>query len=435
MVKWKINFFRNKKKQFFSPFIICIVLLLTLIVRCFFTSLPSHRVDMGGYNYWSHYLADRGFQGIYQTHLVYGPAYLYLLWISGEVASFLKVSDLTHEFLIKFWAVLADFIGGFLIYLIGKQQKKQKLGFCLGVAYILNPAVFINSSVWGQFDSLLAIILFGVVYCFVLKKDILAITLYTIAILTKPQSILLFPLVFYLFIFSDLKGKKGIFFNKQYWLKLVKGGLGVVFTYIILVLPVFSPPFSERTGSIFQWIVDLFLWLPRLYFKYVNDYPYATANAFNLWTILGGQVTLDKEPFLWLTYGAWSKILLFAFWGYILWILTKVKKEGFSLYYISYLLAFGFFMFTTRLHERYLVPALIFLIVSVLKDFSLWFPAVILSICVMINQAYMYELAKSDVYWLAKTDILAWFIAIISLIIFIYSLYYVHKNLLPKRRT
>ncbi|MGB9707541.1 MAG: hypothetical protein ACPL1D_02180, partial [Microgenomates group bacterium] len=368
--------------------------------------------------YWSHYLADRGFKGIYETHLVYGPAYLYLLLISGEIASFLKVGDFTHEVLIKFWPTFFDFLGGFLIYLIGRQQKKQNLGFWLGVFYILNPAVFINSSIWGQFDSLLATVLFAVVYSFVARKQILGIILYTIAILTKPQSILLFPLVAYLFLFRDTNWKK-IFHSRNYWLKLLTGGISAILTYVILVLPVLLPiKFSKKE------IIELFLWLPRLYLKYVNDYPYATANGFNLWTILGGQVTFDSNPFFGLTYAGWSKILIVVLWGYLVWFLIKDKHSPFSLFYVSYLLAFGFFMFWTRMHERYLVPAIIFLTVCILWDSSLWLPALILSMSVMINQAYMYELAKRDIYWLAKDDILALFIASISLIVFIYSLFY-----------
>ncbi|MGB9911678.1 MAG: hypothetical protein ACPLKP_03750 [Microgenomates group bacterium] len=77
-----------KNKKFLGSNIIILIVFLSVFVRFSLTFLPSHRVDMGGYNFWSHYLADRGFQGIYQTHLVYGPAYLYLLLISGEVAKF-----------------------------------------------------------------------------------------------------------------------------------------------------------------------------------------------------------------------------------------------------------------------------------------------------------------------------------------------------------
>jgi len=416
--------FKKLKLKNISP---AIIIFSAIIIRFLFTLFPSHQVDMGGYNYWSHYLADRGFRGIYQTHLVYGPAYLYLLLISGKIASFFKVSDFTHEILIKLWPTFFDFLGGFLIYLIGKQQKKQKLGFWLGVFYVLNPAVFINSSVWGQFDSLLATILFAVVYLFTLNKQILAIITYTIAVLTKPQSILLFPLVFYLFLFQDIKLKKN-FFNKNYWQKLLTGGISVILTYAILVLPVLSPlNFNKKE------IFDFFLWLPRLYLKYVNDYPYATANGFNLWTILGGQITFDDQPFFGLTYAIWSKILIVVLWGRIIWYLFKNKSGQFSLYYLSYLLAFGFFMFGTRMHERYLVPAIIFLTVCVLWSSSLWIPMIVLSMCVMANQAYMYELAKRDIYWLAKDDILALFVAIISLIVFIYSFRYLSECLSKKK--
>jgi len=404
-----------------------IVIFLLIIVRFLFTLFPSHRVDMGGYNYWSHYLADRGFKGIYQTHLVYGPGYLYLLLISGKIASFFKVSDFTHEVLIKFWPSFFDFLGGFLIYLIGKQQKKQRLGFWLGVFYILNPAIFINSSVWGQFDSLLATVLFAVVYFFALNKQILAIIAYTIAVLTKPQSVLLFPLVFYVFLFQNIKLRE-VISNKNYWQKLGFGGISVILTYVVLVLPVLSPlNFNSKE------ILDFFLWLPRLYLKYVNDYPYATANGFNLWTILNGQVTFDSQPFFGLTYAAWSKILTLALWGYIIWFLFKNKSSQFSLYYLSYFLAFGFFMFGIRMHERYLVPAIIFLTACILWDSSFWIPTIVLSMCVMVNQAYMYELAKRDIYWLPKDDILALFIAIISLIVFIYSFCYLSKCL-PKKK-
>lgn len=388
-----------------------IIVFATLLIRLLLTLLPSHKVDMGGYNYWSHYLADRGFAGIYETHLVYGPAYLYLLFISGKVASFFAVSDLTHEFLIKLWAVLFDFIGGFLIYLVGKQRKKRRLGFWAGVFYILNPAIFINSSIWGQFDSLLATLLFSVVYCFTQKQPVAAIILYTVAILTKPQSIFLLPLVVYVF-----------FFQNAQWKNILLGAGGSVLTYFVLVSPVFQP----------QQALDFFLWLPRLYLKYVNDYPYATANGFNFWTLMGGQTVHDSEAFWGLTFAIWEKILLLALWTLILWALIKIKKTSFSLYYLAYLLGLGFFMFYGRMHERYLVPAVIFLMVCAVQKPFLGILATILSVCVWINQHYMYELAKRDIYWLAKDDTFALTIAFILIITLGYSFYYYFHNYLQK---
>ena len=44
--------------------------------------------------------------------------------------------------------------------------------------------------------------------------------------------------------------------------------------------------------------IDYFCWMPNLYLASVEDYPYATANAFNLWTLLGGQSIEDSNTFL-----------------------------------------------------------------------------------------------------------------------------------------
>jgi Gpi18-like mannosyltransferase len=217
------------------------VILGVLVARFLLTLLPSHKVDMGGYDYWSHHLADpfRGFKGFYNSDIndnsglwvVYGPAYMYLLLISGKIAAWFQVSDLTHEFLIKSWAILFEFAGAYLIYLIAKSLGKPKTGFWVAVAYVMNPAIFINSSIWGQFDSLVATILLGVVYCFCIKKPVYAAILYFISVMTKPQSIFLLPLVAYVFFFQDLQWKKVFsskeeckaYFNKDYWLKILYG--------------------------------------------------------------------------------------------------------------------------------------------------------------------------------------------------------------------
>ena len=54
-----------KKESLLSTKTIFWVLLGVVIIRILLTLSPSHKVDMGGYNYWSHYLSERGFQGFY----------------------------------------------------------------------------------------------------------------------------------------------------------------------------------------------------------------------------------------------------------------------------------------------------------------------------------------------------------------------------------
>jgi hypothetical protein len=140
--------------------------------------------------------------------------------------------------------------------------------------------------------------------------------------------------------------------------------------------------------------------------------------------LFGGQTVHDSGAFGGLTFAAWEKILLLTLWVFVLRALTTVKNRPFSLYYLAYLLAFGFFMFYGRMHERYLVPALIFLLVCVLRNSLLGIAAAALSVCVWINQHYLYELAKRDIYWLARDDTLALTISFMSLIILGYSFYF-----------
>ncbi|MCL6591603.1 MAG: hypothetical protein K6U80_16835 [Firmicutes bacterium] len=419
------------------------VILGVLVARFLLTLLPSHKVDMGGYDYWSHYLANQGFKGFYETlWVVYGPAYMYLLLISGKIAAWFQVSDLTHEFLIKSWAVFFEFAGGYLIYLTGKSLGKPKTGFWAAVIYVMNPAIFINSSIWGQFDSLVATILLSVVYCFCIKKPVYAAIIYFVSVMTKPQSIYLLPLVAYVFFFQDFQWKKVFasgfsakeeskaylkaYFNKDYWLKVLYGTIGILAAWVALLLPFFITMDAAR-GNPLKVMVDFFMWVPRHYLKYVNDYPYATADAFNFWFLAGGQTVEDKLPFGGLTYAAWEKILLAGLWIYALWYLVKIKRNQFSLYYIAYVLGFGFFMFYGRMHERYLVPSLIFTFVIILWDAKLWIPTAIINGCALANQWYGYELAKKEIFWYAKDDPLGMTVSWISFIVMGYSFYYFYQ--------
>jgi len=77
------------------------------------------------------------------------------------------------------------------------KSTKRKAWIILGVVYALNPGVFFNSSIWGQFDSIPATLLVGMIYAFSVNRKMTAVVLYAIAVLTKPQSALLTPLAYF----------------------------------------------------------------------------------------------------------------------------------------------------------------------------------------------------------------------------------------------
>lgn len=388
------------------------ILLFVIITRFLLTLLPSYKVDMGGYRAWSLYMANNGFKDLYdQFHIVYAPAYMFLLWVSGEISTLFSLNAGTHEILIKMWAVISDILGGYLIFLIGKKYGKQRTGLLAGVIYSLNPAVFFNSSIWGQFDSIPATMLLAVIYCFNLRKSITAAILFGAAMLTKPQSVVLAPIVLILY-FKSLSVRKIIL--------TLTGG---ICTYIFITVPFAS-------GRSLFWIV-------KLYLTSGGDYPYATANGFNLWTLFGAQTVFDSEPFMGLTYAIWSLILLGGAAAVSVWIIMKNRNSALTVYYVSYFICFAAFMFGSRMHERYLFPALIFVMVCIIWDRKLWITAAVLSICHFVNQWYVYKMSFKDIYWVSPRDTAAYIVAAITMGVMCYTIYYLFRlpHLLLQRKT
>lgn len=404
---------RVRAQSKLSPGFMAAVTIIAVVARMLLTALPSYKIDMGGYRAWSLYLAEKGFDGFYENfHVVYGPAYMYLLWISGLLAKFLSLGQPGHEYLIKMWAVASDFAGSYLIYRIGRKYEKRDMGFILGIIYALNPAIFFNSSVWGQFDSIAATLLMAVIYCFNFKRGAASMVLFTAAVLTKPQSAMIAPIVLVLF-FRNFSMRK-----RQDWLRLFLASCSSLVLYVLIVMP-----FSS--GRPLYWIADLYL-------KSGGDYPYTTANGFNIWTLLGGQAVNDSTPFLGLTYALWSILLLVCAVFLSLWVLFKKKEGAYRLYYSSYFLCFATFMFGSRMHERYLFPAFIFLFACLLWEARLWAVAVLLSLCHLGNQWYIYELARKEIYWVSNKDATAFVIAVATLAVMVYSIYYLFKMNLEK---
>lgn len=396
------------KNKRFKPVIVLVILIV--LVKLLLSLLPSDAIDMPGYRAWSRHLATRGFDDFYQTwHVVYAPAYMYLLWFSGIIAKVFSLSPPMHEFLIKLWSVLFDLAGGILLYLTARDHGRRRLGVVLGAVYALNPAIVFNSSVWGQFESVAATILFGAVYFFQRRRTVTGVILFVTAVLVKPQSAMLAPLVLLLFL-KD-------FSLRKLWLALA-GSVGV---YLAVVLP-----FSA--GRPVYWVIPHFL-------TSGGDYPYATANAFNLWTLLGGQTVPDHLRFWGLSYAGWSLIFLAMATAAVIWFLIRQPVASGGVYYAAYFLSFAVFMLGTRMHERYLFPALIFLTAAILWEKKLWGSLIVLSLCHLANTWYIYVRGWRGQVWTPPDDRLALVIAGITLAVFLYSLYYLVGRGLRKEET
>ena len=368
--------------------------LAALFLRLVLSATPAYSIDMGGYLAWSDHLAQKGPNGLYAAfHIVYAPMYHYLLWLSGLVAHLFDMSRESHTWLIKLWAVAADALGAWLLIRLGRRRGRIKAGFAVGMLYLLNPAVLFDASVWGQFDGIPALLLLAVLLLFEVRRPVPAALVFLLSVLFKPQSGLLLPIVLVVF-FRQL-------WQRNDWKRFLRDG-AVTLTagitlYLAVILPFYTP--TSRADTLPRWL-DPFWWLFDLYLRSIQDYPYDTANAFNLWFPLGGQIRPDTVVFLGLSHNAWG-LLLFGLFA--LWAIARILRDGGKpdiLYSSAWLLLFAAFLFMTKMHERYLVPALLIGAACVLADRRQLAPYLTASGVALANQGVMYKMSFSAQYWL-----------------------------------
>lgn len=383
---------------------------MIVVFRLVASLMEPYRIDMNGYLAWSRHLAESGPADLYSRfHVVYAPFYLYFLWITGIIADFLSLPGYLHIWLIKLWSVIFEFIGALIILKMAERASRRDFGRLAALFYMLNPGSLFNSSVWGQFDSIPATMLLAVIYLFELGKRNTAALLFLVAVLTKPQSGLLAPMVLYLY-FKDFR------FEWKRIGRMAAAIIAGIAIYLAIVLPFYKP--TQLCGTTVPAFLDPFWWLFDLYLRSIGDYPFATANGFNIWTLIGGQIQEDSLPFMGLTYQWWGNILFLLSAVYVFYLLYKGKGSGRAIIYCSYLMLFSAFMWMTRMHERYLLPAIIFIVMAAVYD-RMHIPAAVLtSLCVFANQLVIYMVSFRKVYWLSRWNPAAICIAAATLIVY-----------------
>lgn len=321
------NFFWKKNLGF--VFLVFFVFLIKLS----FTPLPSFGFDMGSWLGWAWKLASGGLSSFYSDSdwTQYTPGYLYYLWLIGKLG-------FANEMAIKIPVLLADIGLGLIIRSVVKKNSLAWANLAF-VLYTLNPVVIFDGSVWGQIDGLLTLFIFGSAYFLIEKKNLAAsVFLWCLAFLIKPQSIAVLPaLAAYVFIVKP-KLKE----------VLVSGIVGAV-TLIGVSLPFFPN--------------DPILGLPHWIIKMGEFYSYTSVFAFNIWSWVGFWKP-DDVPFLGINLSVWGSILLVSAAIFAVMSFRKKLGDKTSYYMFFGVLSLSFFVFPTRVHERYLFPVFAFLITS-----------------------------------------------------------------------
>lgn len=357
-MKIKALKFTNLNKFFESQILFLVFLAFALrLILSFFGTL---QLDFGTFTAWSNLLIENGFARYYQSWSDYLPGYPYVLYLLGKIN---QLNVLPQTFLYKLPAILADLLTGYLIFKIARDKLSEKASLILSGLYLFNPAIFANSTLWGQVDSLSALFILLAVY--LLKKNIFfsAIAL-SIGTLVKPQAGFILPVIIYFLIKEKTKIVNFVLY-------------GVVGLSIFLLGFI---PFSDGQSL-----------LPFLFERLnvtLSQYPYGSVNAFNFWGLFGfwkSDSWIVPLSFIGLF------LVLFVFGAYLL--KTKNKEDK---YLPVALILLSAFLFLTRMHERHLLPILAPLLIASISLPNLLLVYFVLSASYLANLIYSYVWISYD---------------------------------------
>jgi len=169
------------------------LILLGVAIRIYF--LPHISLDMKAYLIpWYDYIAAHGaWAALGEEFSNYTPPYLYLLALATLGKGFF--SKVTA---IKLLSIVFDFSNAYLVFRIVKlQAQKEYLPLAAAALFLCLPTVALNSSAWGQADSIYAFFILASLFYLLQDKPLPALILFGVAFAFKAQAVFLLPFLFY----------------------------------------------------------------------------------------------------------------------------------------------------------------------------------------------------------------------------------------------
>ncbi|MBC8061183.1 MAG: glycosyltransferase family 39 protein [Clostridiaceae bacterium] len=384
---------KNEKIALFT------IIFLGLLIRIIIGLLTEGFVgDINCFKGWASEVSSIGMANFYLLDGLrdYPPGYMYILYIIGKIQMTFSLDWNSSIMLLimKLPAIIADIISSYIIFRISKKRVGSYLALGLCLIYALNPAVIYNSGVWGQIDGLFTMLILLMLMFAEKERLIGASIIYIIALLVKPQTLIFTPIL--LFAFIKKKDIKIIAYS----------AIAGILLFVILILP-----FSLKQNAF--WIIDK-------YTKTLNSYPYGSLNAFNFFAFVGGNWDMDTTKLMLLSYKTWSFlfIVLTVFFGGFVFFKSKIQGK---LPYVAFFTIISVFMFTTKMHERYMFPALALCLVWYIfsKDKRALIIFAVFSATHFINVAYVLDRSSQQGgLYIPSTNVLLELLSFVNLLFY-----------------
>lgn len=329
-----------------------ILIVILYVAYTFIMHKWGHQGDMMFWLDWSKYIFEHGFTHVYDNKdCNYLPAYLYVLW--GHVKMQGNYADIGDNlYTIKYFTLIFDVLAAILTVRYVRELKDKTYYFLL---LMLNVAFIYNTVFWGQVDAIFTFWGFAALLLAIEQRIVWSILCLTIALNFKLQALVFIPVVGTLLLpnFLSLKGVK----------KIVLGVLVSLVTQVIILMPFIL---AGRLVQVLHVISDS-----------VGHYPYPTVGAFNVWSLLLPNVSIDgmyylsdENKFGFLTYKQIGQLMfmssvLIALLPLFIYLWRRYFQRVNAIFPVrnifitAALTSLNFYFFNTEMHERYSHPALV----------------------------------------------------------------------------
>lgn len=357
-------FYRNKlryssaaEETVGKPQLALMIILIGMFIFRMVLSLifRGHPTDINCFMSWGNMVLDVGADKFYTSGAFtdYPPGYMY---ICGGLAGLCRLLGIPNNsdamaLLFKLPSTFADMATVYLLYRLAKKNNiGEKGALTIAGIYAFTPTLMFVSGAWGQIDSVLSLLIVGTILLLQSDRRILAGAVYGFAILLKPQALMFGPILAVAFIVDIIDHRE------QWKEKLFETALAVVAA--LAVIFVLALPFQGDQNV---------LWLFSKYKDTATSYHYASIEAYNLGSMLGWNWKTADTRILWMPYyqfGTWM-IILSVLFSSALYFLGRKRNRG-ALSLAAGLGVLLIFTFGHYMHERYMIPALLLILLAYL---------------------------------------------------------------------
>lgn len=310
---------------------IVFLLFFAFFARILFSLIfnTGHPTDLTNFKVWAMDVNKKGIFDFFQpapkgTWCDYPPGYIWILYFFGKIYSFIDPtfanwSGSVFSMFIKLPGIISDILSTYAIYYLSRRYVPTQIAMASATIFAFQPAIFYESAVWGQMDSVTLLFLILSIIFLIDKKYDLAILITALNCMMKPQGILLIPLIAFVSIYNT---SLGFFYNKKSDSINALKKIGLGFLYSFLLVFTLTLPITKNFVNVIPWLFEH-------YTAQANLYPYSAIQSFNLWAITGLWQN-DSRTILGISHKIWGLFLyavFYAFACYYYVLKSKSEKE------------------------------------------------------------------------------------------------------------